>query len=746
MNNPALKDSQQFYASLSEVLSLINQSSNFTDAFPLVEHALLRMFKAERVTVYQRNLESSDIFSRFKSGADITEIRVPVSTTSIAGYVAFSRKPLLVHDVTDQEELRRIHPNLTHNTSFNQSTGFCSRTMLVVPIQYEQVLLGVLQIINRTDGSVFERDDLAKAETLAFRLAQKFRADFGCTDAPFSYLVQEKLLSAEELQHYQRQAGSAIPVTRLLRNDAKLSTQQIGRSLECFHQVPFIPYDPERYQVHPVCEDIKLSYLKSNNLALLTDGQDNEQVLMLVDDPNDTARVLAMEHLLGTHKVQLGVGLLDDIHQYLGLASLGFDIANDQDSDVELVLSANGRLGDTNLTLENDGSDVIQLVNQLLFDAKRWNASDVHIEPGKENEPTRVRMRIDGGCQESIQIPNNHTRAIISRIKVMANMDIAERRIPQDGKFSVRIRGQLLEFRVATLPTVNGEAMVLRLLQSGEPIPFSQLNFSQRNASELERLLGKPHGLLLVVGPTGSGKTTTLHALLSQLNTPDRKIWTAEDPVEITQSGLLQVQIQPKIGLDFAAALRSFLRADPDVILIGEMRDRETAKAAVDAALTGHLVLSTLHTNSAAETITRLLTLDIDPDNFSEALVGVVAQRLVRTLCVECKEPYHPSPEEVDTLIHKSGNPALPLSTASTLYRPVGCPSCNNAGYRGRTAIHELLVSGDKIREMINHNADAGQIARQAISEGMQTLLQDGVNKILAGQIDLHQLKRVAAE
>lgn len=746
MSNEMLKDSPQFYASLSEVLSLINQSSSFTDAFPLVEHALLRLFKAERVTVYQRNLESSDIFSRFKSGPDITETRVPVGTTSIAGYVAFSRKPLVIRDVNDREELRSIHPNLMFNDRFSDEAAFECRAMLVVPIKYEQVLLGVLQVMNRVDKERFDQQDLLKAEAFAHRLGQKFRADFGCTHSPFEYLVKEQLIEPQQLRHYQKQAGTAVPLTRLLRNEMKLTTAQIGRSLESYYQVPFVAYEPSRYQLHPVCKDIKPSYLKSNNLVLLGDGKDDDRVLMLIDDPNDTSRVLAMEHLLGTQKVLICVGLLDDIHQYLGLASLGFDVANDHNSDVELVLSANALLGDATQALENDGSDVVQLVNQLLFDAKRWNASDVHIEPGKENEPTRVRMRVDGGCQESIQVPSNHTRAIISRIKVMAHMDISDRRLPQDGKFSVRIKGQLLDFRVATVPTVNGEAMVLRLLQSGEPIPFSQLNLSIRNETEIKKLLAKPHGLLLVVGPTGSGKTTTLHALLSKLNTPDRKIWTAEDPVEITQSGLLQVQVQPKIGLDFATALRAFLRADPDVILIGEMRDRETAKAAVDAALTGHLVLSTLHTNSAAETITRLLGLDIDPDNFSEALVGVVAQRLVRTLCIECKQPYRPEQSEVDMLVRRSGNPALSLSTASTLYQPGGCAVCNNTGYRGRTAIHELLVSGDKIRDLINHDADAGQIARQAIEEGMQTLLQDGINKILAGDIDYPQLKRVAAE
>jgi type II secretory ATPase GspE/PulE/Tfp pilus assembly ATPase PilB-like protein len=300
---------------------------------------------------------------------------------------------------------------------------------------------------------------------------------------------------------------------------------------------------------------------------------------------------------------------------------------------------------------------------------------------------------------------------------------------------------------VATIPTVNGESVIMRLLAAGDPIPFDKLNLTDRNAHELLRMLEHPHGIVLVVGPTGSGKTTSLHALLAKINTPERKILTAEDPVEITQPGLQQLQVRPNIGLDFARALRSFLRADPDVILIGEMRDYETAHSGIEASLTGHLVFSTLHTNSAPETVTRLLDMGLDPLNFSDALIGVMAQRLVRTLCKECKEAYTPDGKEMEQLINAYGPeyfPELGVNEATLeLYRPVGCEVCGGIGYRGRTGIHEVLVASERIKAAILERPAATRLQELAMQEGMRTLLQDGIGKVFRGQTDLQQVRTV---
>ncbi|MBY4676311.1 GspE/PulE family protein [Marinobacterium arenosum] len=742
----------QFYARLTAILSKIHEFKDFTAAFPVVEKAILALFGAERVTVYQRNRHSGDIVSRYKTGDDVREIRVPISTSSIAGFVAFSRHALLLKDVRDHAELKQAHPNLHFDDSYEKGIEFKSHAMVVVPIEHKGVLLGVLQIINRRDGGHFTEDDLKRAEQFAALVGQKFRYDFGCTEGPFEYLVDSGLLDGQTLARLEQKASDKLPMTRLLKEHAKISSAQLGKSLECYYQVPFLSYQPDRYYTHPIADQLNKAYLRNSRLALLTDGK-SDRVLVLIDDPNDSHRVMEIENVIGSRHTEICVGLLDDIQQYLGVTdpnggSAGnlSTIVDELEDDGELLEDT---LSDSEEVSEED-STVVRLVNRVLLDARRLRASDVHIEPGRGRLPTNVRMRIDGVCQEIIQIPASHARATVSRIKIMSRLDIAERRMPQDGKFSVRLQGHPIDVRVATIPTVNGEGVVMRLLQSGEPIPFDQLNLSERNITALSHLLTFPHGILLVVGPTGSGKTTTLHAVLSQLNTPDRKIWTAEDPVEITQPGLQQVQVQPKIGFDFAAALRSFLRADPDVILIGEMRDRETSHAGVEASLTGHLVLSTLHTNSAPETVTRLLDLGIDPVSFSDALLGILAQRLVRTLCDNCKEAYTADEEEVAFLQRQFGEgavEALGLQAGhSKLYRAKGCDECNQTGYRGRTGIHELLTTSHRMRELIYRKATVSEIKQQATTDGMLTLLQDGILKVVKGDIDFQQLRRVTAE
>jgi type II secretory ATPase GspE/PulE/Tfp pilus assembly ATPase PilB-like protein len=395
-------------------------------------------------------------------------------------------------------------------------------------------------------------------------------------------------------------------------------------------------------------------------------------------------------------------------------------------------------------------STMITFLNQVLIDAYAKGASDIHFEPGMGKEPFTIRYRVDGDCYIAHKIPSIHKAAIISRLKILSELDIAERRRPQSGKIMLRYEGRKIEYRMEVTPTVgNQEDAVLRILAASKPLPLDAMGFSGTNLAKFREIINKPYGIILCVGPTGSGKTTTLHSALGHINKPVRKIWTAEDPVEITQPGLRQVQIHPKIGFNFADALRSFLRADPDVIMIGEMRDEETAKIAIEASLTGHLVFSTLHTNSAPETAVRLIEMGMDPFNFSDALLGIMAQRLARRLCDNCKKPYHPDREEYDDLVRSYGREWFTAHKMPdylpqlSLMRKTGCEKCGGTGYKGRIAFHELLAGTKKVKDYIKKSTGVEQLRDLAIEEGMRTLRMDGIMKVFQGITDYEQVNKV---
>jgi len=417
--------------------------------------------------------------------------------------------------------------------------------------------------------------------------------------------------------------------------------------------------------------------------------------------------------------------------------------------------------------IEQSDNSLVRLINTMILEAQSQGVSDIHVETQPGREKVRIRFRKDGQLRPYLELPHTYRNALLARLKIMCDLDISERRKPQDGKinFGRFVPGQRLELRVATIPTYGGlEDAVLRLLASAKPLPLDKLGLSAPNFERFKAVVARPYGMVLCVGPTGSGKTTTLHSALGYINTPERKIWTAEDPIEITQAGLRQVQVNPRIDWTFAKALRAFLRADPDVIMVGEIRDQETSQVAIEASLTGHLVLSTLHTNSAPETVTRLLDMGMDPFNFADALLAVLAQRLVRRLCPDCREPHDATEAEVRELLadHRhamggaEGTPGDDEVLADwrqrhagpdgrfKLYRPVGCPRCGGIGYRGRAAIHELMTVSRTMRQLIQTGARAEELQRRALTEGMRTLRQDGIDKVLAGLTTLDEVRAVS--
>jgi type II secretory ATPase GspE/PulE/Tfp pilus assembly ATPase PilB-like protein len=472
-----------------------------------------------------------------------------------------------------------------------------------------------------------------------------------------------------------------------------------------------------------------------------------EKIVVIVDNPQNIIKRDMIENILKTKSVEYISATSQDIFKFI---EYFYDVGEPEDEHL-FAAGVNGETKKEGLISFSEADvSIVKLVNDAINEAYDKRASDIHIEPDTKDKLVNIRFRIDGECISYKTFPYEYNAAIVSRIKIMAALDITEKRLPQDGKLKYKVPGaDEIELRVATLPTHGYvEDVVLRLLTRGGIMTLHELRLPENSHKLFKAQLTKPYGLILLVGPTGSGKTTTAHAALQIINKPNVKIWTAEDPVEITQQGIRQLQIHHKIGLDFAAAMRSFLRADPDVIMVGEMRDYETAKMGIEASTTGHLVMSTLHTNNAPETIVRLLDMGIDPFAFADSLLCVLAQRLLRCLCSKCKEAYHPSPQEYAELVHHYGEKSFAALNIAytddfTLYRVKGCDECNNMGYRGRMGIFELLIASDNIKQMITSRKSIAALRKTAMSEGMETLLQCGVIKVIAGETDLMEVLSV---
>jgi type II secretory ATPase GspE/PulE/Tfp pilus assembly ATPase PilB-like protein len=569
---------------------------------------------------------------------------------------------------------------------------------------------------------------------------------------PYHRLVEQTFLREEELALALAEAlRKRVDPAAVLMDRYRVPKPVIGAALAEFYGCPFLAYDERMVVDRELLKNLSLDYLRMNHWVLLR-NQGNE-IEVLIDDPKNPDKVLDVRRAFPGQTISYRIGLRRDIEQYV-TAFLGresgeaiTDILGELVSEAQLEEQQNASIA---AITEND-SAIVRLANQIITEAYRQGASDIHIEPYADRKDTSIRFRVDGTCFTYMKIPAAYRRAIVSRVKIMASLDIAERRKPQDGKIRFKLAtGQEVELRVATLPTAGfNEDVVIRLLATNGPRRIEELEFSPETSHLVGQLAHKPHGIVLCAGPTGSGKTTTLHAILASINTDERKIWTAEDPIEITQDGLRQVQIHPKIGLTFAATMRAFLRADPDVIMIGEMRDKETADIAIEASLTGHLVFSTIHTNSAVETVVRLLDLGCDPFNFSDAMLGVLAMRLCKRICQNCREAYEPGEEERDDLLQAYGAPgSLPAAfnspPALTLFRGRGCSACNHSGYRGRVPIHELLVVSERLKELIQGRARTAELLACARNNGMRTLLQDGIQKVTQGLTTYQQVRAVA--
>lgn len=580
-------------------------------------------------------------------------------------------------------------------------------------------------------------------------------------DSRYDFLLRNGIVNTEQLQ-------GALTLSKKIRKSVetvlieqfKISKEDIGKSLAAYYSCEFKTFDPAMEVPYELISSLKKPFLLQDLWVPLNWEMDHIDIL--TDDPKDLRKLDHAKALFNTNKFIFSVGIKEDIEtiinhffsekrvqagaadtprqmdDYESMPDIAFEEEEEEDFEEEFegYNEASGK--------------IVRLVDQIMIMAFRKNASDIHFEPRPSTKRVKIRFRIDGVCQDFLEVPISFANAVVSRIKIMSNLDIAERRLPQDGKIKFKRKGvPEFELRVATLPTAESlEDVVMRILATSGAMKVDDLGLTERNLKVLKKAISKPYGLVLCVGPTGSGKTTTLHSAMHQINTPERKIWTAEDPVEISQLGLRQVEVKNKIGLDFARIMRSFLRADPDVIMVGEMRDYETASIGIEASLTGHLVFSTLHTNSAPETVTRLLDMGLNPLNFSDAFLAVLAQRLLRRLCKKCRREYHPEREEFDEIVHEYGEEdfaatGIEYSSDLILFEPVGCDQCSGSGYKGRMGIHELMDGTKEIKRMIKKQASAEELFIQAKKEGMTTLMQDGIIKVLAGHTNMSEVRRV---
>jgi type II secretory ATPase GspE/PulE/Tfp pilus assembly ATPase PilB-like protein len=580
------------------------------------------------------------------------------------------------------------------------------------------------------------------------------------TGSKYDYLLRKKMVTTDQLQQafaLAKKLNKSVEFVLIEHN--KISKEAIGTSFSLFYDTKFRGYDASFTVPVELLTNLKKAFLLNEFWVPMS--WDKDSVEVLVDDPRDLNKTDNIKALMKTTRINFTVAIREDIEQYIRHFFDGNQAASDTKAvsqsidDFSLIPEVSFEEEEDERDLQEEAYDeasgkIVKLVDQVIIAAYRNNASDIHIEPSSITKSTTIRLRLDGVCQEYMKVPNSMVRGIISRVKIMSNLDIAERRLPQDGKIKFRRKGvPTFELRIATLPTQGGyEDVVMRILASAGAMQLDEMGMTARNTKVMKRIVAKPYGLILAVGPTGSGKTTSLHAILSYINKPGIKIWTAEDPIEITQGGLRQVEVKPKIGLDFARVMRAFLRADPDVIMIGEMRDEETASIGIEASLTGHLVFSTLHTNSAPETITRLLDMGLNPLNFSDAFLGVLAQRLTRRLCKDCMEEYPLTKDEFEMIYVDYGEKwwektGIKYNPDMTLFKPAGCEACSKTGYRGRMGIHELMEGTPRIKLMIKKQANTEMLFAQAMKEGMETLRQDGILKVFKGLTDMAEVRRV---
>jgi len=767
-----------FSKNLHVVTNKIHATNNIDEIILEVSKDICSLFNVDRLTVYSVSEDKSCIISKVKTGLNsFKDLKLPIANQSIAGFIALSKKVANIKDVYDERELRELSPQLHFQKEVDKRTGYRTKQMLVAPIldASDDELLGVVQLLNSKTNEPFSQtavdgvNELCQTLAIAFKQRQNTQRT---VKSKYDYLVKDAVMSSAELDLATRSARrKGVGLEDVLIDEFQVKLSSLGKALASFFGVEYEPFKSERIKPSDLLKNLKRDYVANNHWVPIDDTK--EGLVILTPDPEKIKSSRIVNNIFSKHKIIYKVCPAREFQATLDLFYGSSSIAEAESGNIDdMLLSLEdeealpGVAEEVSAAADNE---LVKLVNKIIIDAYKMGVSDIHIEPYPGKAKTQIRFRRDGSLMPYIEIPASYRNPIVTRIKIMCDMDISQKRKPQDGKIKFRKFGPLdIELRVATIPSVGSmEDVVMRILSAGEPIPLDKMGFTPLNLEELKSTIKKPYGLFFVCGPTGSGKTTTLHSILKSLNTPETKIWTAEDPVEITQRGLRQVQMNVKAGLTFPLVMRSFLRADPDIIMVGEMRDKETTSIGIEASLTGHLVFATLHTNSATESVIRLLDMGMDPFNFSDALLGILAQRLAKRLC-KCKKSHAASQQEINALLEEyceelnnidrfKADPEAAKKEILDgwtkqygddkgqimLYEPVGCDSCSDSGYKGRLGLHELLIATDAVKKNIQEHARVAEMLVTALGEGMRTLKQDGVEKVLEGITDMQQVRTV---
>ncbi len=773
-NTPAVKNTPP--NGLGNLESFVSQIKNIdlnNASLDSLTDSLKSIFNCESATLLNYDDSKNELYSRNFRSHTSEEIRFQVSVNNLAGFVAATRKPLIINDLSSKEELSKHHKDLKYDDSWDEKYGFKASSAILIPLPHKNKLVGVMEIVNKTNGKPFLEADFIRAKAIALVMGlalaklKERRQNNEVADihennhkeepklTKFSYLIANGFVTEDELTLIKKKSQeSGTDVEDLLVNEHYLRPLDVGKSLETFYYIPYEGYDESTSKPNLDNYTIDVETLRRHSWVPLKNS--SLGMVVLINDPTDKNVTETIKRTFPDKNAEFRVGLKMDIQEYID----GFFKAEEsqpiseteilaEDKTLELLIKEEQQTrAPENQVVTPDTSN--KIFDEMLSTAIKQGVTDVHIEPGMEGKNLLIRLRKEGACRVYEEVPSNMQKEIINHIKTLAGLDLSVNQLPQNGKFVWSLDSNKYELSVVVFPTIgNLEDAMLRVAPIGKPvprfIPITQMEFSDPNLDKIMSRIHASKGMILVVGPEGTGKTTTLHAFLGHLNTPEKKIVTAESPVDIVQSGLRQIQTNQEIGLNYAFALETFLLGNPDIIMIGEVADPATLKLCNEAARE-HLVFSSLQARSTMDAIRIMREMNIDPNQFAETFLIIMAQKLVPSLCDACKEDYHPSQDEFNMLekFYGSDNFAdlgFQYNDNLTLKKAVGCKQCIFTGYSGKIVLQEVLERTHELNRLIAEKAPLEEIQNQALKDGMITLNQDGIYKIMSGDCDFKKIQ-----